>query len=101
MGCFCSDAVGGARSGIYGRVADEKGGRISAVGAGGSGCPFLRGWLAYKNPAQGRILWAKPGPWMWIGRKPLPAPEEFQPHTRSEEHTSELQSRFGISYAVF
>src|ERR1043166_6849524 len=26
---------------------------------------------------------------------------ESSPSTRSEEHTSELQSRFGISYAVF
>src|ERR1043166_767198 len=31
----------------------------------------------------------------------LVAKDAFIGHERSEEHTSELQSRFGISYAVF
>src|ERR1043166_3823001 len=41
------------------------------------------------------------------GREPMPPHVHFVTYTlrynqmRSEEHTSELQSRFGISYAVF
>src|ERR1043166_9388352 len=33
--------------------------------------------------------------------EPRKPPAKAQPPVRSEEHTSELQSRFGISYAVF
>src|ERR1043166_9498443 len=35
------------------------------------------------------------------GDQRLPAPDCLPRLLRSEEHTSELQSRFGISYAVF
>src|ERR1043166_9959349 len=39
---------------------------------------------------------SRPGPWRVRRRR-----ETFPFPIRSEEHTSELQSRFGISYAVF
>src|ERR1043166_9827328 len=37
---------------------------------------------------------------IWLAIVAAPAPRVAKPD-RSEEHTSELQSRFGISYAVF
>src|ERR1043166_8932214 len=50
-------------------------------------------------PISSRLRWSRRSPRPTL---PSPTPSAF-PHrsTRSEEHTSELQSRFGISYAVF
>src|ERR1043166_5276131 len=38
---------------------------------------------------------------MDVAFDPCVVESEIEPAIRSEEHTSELQSRFGISYAVF
>src|ERR1043166_10178881 len=54
------------------------------------------------------LLWSLVlGIWSFLSTSALPdqspptTHQSLRPRSRSEEHTSELQSRFGISYAVF
>src|ERR1043166_4685764 len=76
--CLNRPAAGAASSGILARTSFK---RSEIRVQRGSGCwAGPRCILIQNTPSVGRILSSA---------------------TRSEEHTSELQSRFGISYAVF
>src|ERR1043166_7930904 len=68
----------------------------------------LFGWEAQDNPMGPDIVYTRlklngkdVGALYQKGEQMSQVPPHWASYIRSEEHTSELQSRFGISYAVF
>src|SRR3546814_10509514 len=83
------------------RPAAETGVPMLAVGSGGQTLEWIArnaaGWATYhRPPAVQRDRHA-----LWRRAVDRVAPGEFRSFSRSEEHTSELQSLMRISYAVF
>src|SRR3546814_9649689 len=91
-----NQVVGGRQAGLPGADDDDVGGRGLVVGSG---------HVDDNTPVRGKL--PEPAPLVLInpvtscvgrlGRRSRPA----RPRSRSEEHTSELQSLMRISYAVF